>query len=374
MDAVIIGGGVLGTVLAYLLTARGVNATLINSGFQRPRFPLIHSKLLRISEDIRLARISEDVYRELSREIGIDVLRPMDSVTIIPNTCYDDTSRLMNMWHNVGVNTRIISDVRDYGIKGINEKEVYILSTNGDNFVNYPLLMKYVRNANGIKYINGIARIKLSDDGVKALVNSEILHGDYFIITAGAWNSIIARNANLRIPLLPYKCQAAAFLSRRIDIIVYDYVLEIYIRPLGSIINNALGALGLSVMVSGDGNSRVTEPGKEGSVDREFLNEIKNKVRARLGNALLIGSRFGFCESTPDMRPVVGVVGSNNLLLIGGFNGYGAEVGPALAMAVVNYLLDGSWPDYARPYLIDRFGNDWPNIWDIDIEAHELCV
>ncbi|WP_054857749.1 hypothetical protein [Vulcanisaeta sp. JCM 16159] len=65
---------------------------------------------------------------------------------------------------------------------------------------------------------------------------------------------------------------------------------------------------------------------------------------------------------------------NDGLLLIGGFNGYGAEVGPALALAVTNYVLDGSWPDYARPYLIDRFGGNWPSTWDIDTEAHELCV
>ncbi|ADN49928.1 NAD(P)/FAD-dependent oxidoreductase [Vulcanisaeta distributa] len=374
MNVIIIGGGVIGTVLTHLFSLRGVNVTLINSGLQKPRFPLIHSKLLRFPEDIRLARISEDVYMELSRELRVDVLRPMESITIIPEACYNDALHIMSMWYEVGAKVRVISDVHEYGLKRVNDQEIYIFSTNGDNFVNYLSLMNRVHKIDGVNYINGTATIKFSDHDVRVLINDNELKGDYVILASGAWNSIMIRNAGLNVPLLPYKCQAAAFISRGISTIVYDYVLNIYVRPLGLRIDNALNKLGLSIIVGGDGNSKVTEPGRDRGVDREFLNEVRGKVRARLGRVLLIGSRFGYCEITPDMRPVVGTVGSENLLLIGGFNGYGAEVGPALALAVVNYVISGSWPDYARPYLIDRFGNNWPSTWDIGVEAHELCV
>ncbi|WP_054855821.1 NAD(P)/FAD-dependent oxidoreductase [Vulcanisaeta sp. JCM 16161] len=374
MNVIVIGGGVIGTVLTHLFSVRGINVTLINSGLQRPRFPLIHSKLLRFPEDITLARISEDVYNGLSRELGVNVLRPMRSITIIPETCYSDVSRIMGMWRDSGAELHVVDDIGEYGLRRVSDQEIYILSINGDNLVNYPLLINKIHKINDINYVRGTATVKLSSDGVKVLVNGEELRGDYIILAAGAWNSIVIKGAGLRAPLLPYKCQAAAFMARKAGGIVYDYVLNIYMRPLGSIIDNALSGLGLSIIVGGDGNSKITEPGKDAGVDREFLNELKGKVRARVGKALLIGSGFGYCEVTPDMRPVIGTIGPSNLLLIGGFNGYGAEVGPALALAVVNYVLSGSWPDYARPYLIDRFGSNWPNTWDVSVEAHELCV
>ncbi|WP_054849352.1 NAD(P)/FAD-dependent oxidoreductase [Vulcanisaeta sp. JCM 14467] len=235
--------------------------------------------------------------------------------------------------------------------------------------------MGKVHEIKGVNYIRGEAAIRLGNHEVRVLVSGNELRGDYVILASGAWNSIITRGTGLRVPLLPYKCQAAAFMGRGIsNVIVYDYVLDIYMRPLGSVIDNALSRLGLSIIVAGDGNSRITEPGREAGVDREFISEIRGKVRSRVGEVLLVGSRFGYCEVTPDMRPLVGTLGLDSLLLIGGFNGYGAEVGPALASAVVDYVLSGSWPDYARPYLIDRFGNDWPSTWDISVEAHELCV
>ena len=375
MNVIVIGGGVIGTVLTHLLSLRGVSVTLINSEFQRPRFPLIHSKLLRFPEDIRLARISEDVYMGLSRELGVNVLRPMRSITIIPAACHNDMLGIMGMWHEAGAETHVVSSIDEYGLRRVNGQEMYILSTNGDNLVNYPLLMSKVHEVKGVNYIRDEATIRLSNHEVRVLVSGNELRGDYVILASGAWNSIITKGAGLRVPLLPYKCQAVAFMGRGIsNVIVYDYVLGIYMRPLGSVIDNALSRLGISIIVAGDGNSRITEPGREGGVDRGFISEIRGKVRSRVGEALLVGSRFGYCEVTPDMRPLVGTLGLDNLLLIGGFNGYGAEVGPALALAVVDYVLSGSWPDYARPYLIDRFGNNWPSTWDISVEAHELCV
>ena len=375
MNVIVIGGGIIGTLLTYLFSLRDINITLVNSNLQRPKFPLIHSKLLRFPEDIKLARISEDVYMELSRKLGVSVLRPMKSITIIPITCYDNIRDIMGLWHDAGVKTHMVGNVNEYGLRSINNQEIYILSVNGDNLVNYPLLMDKVRKINGVNYIRGTAAIRLSNHEVKVLVDGNELRGDYVILASGAWNSIITSGAGLRVPLLPYKCQAAAFIGRGIsNVIVYDYVLDIYMRPLGSVIDNALDRLGISIIVAGDGNSRITEPGREGKVDREFLGEIRGKARSRVGEVLLVGSRFGYCEVTPDMRPLVGTLGLDNLLLIGGFNGYGAEVGPALALAVVDYVLSGSWPDYARPYLIDRFGNNWPSTWDIGVEAHELCV
>jgi len=70
----VIGGGVVGTVLANLLSLREIEVTLIDSGAQRPRYPLIHSKLLRFKEDIELAKVSEGVYRELSSQLRIDLM------------------------------------------------------------------------------------------------------------------------------------------------------------------------------------------------------------------------------------------------------------------------------------------------------------
>ncbi|WP_054849353.1 FAD-dependent monooxygenase [Vulcanisaeta sp. JCM 14467] len=137
MNVIVIGGGVIGTVLTHLLSLRGVSVTLVNSDFQRPRFPLIHSKLLRFPEDIKLARISEDVYVGLSRELGINVLRPMKSITVIPAVCYNDMLGIMGMWHEAGAETHVVSSIDEYGLKRANDQEMYILSTNGDNLVNY---------------------------------------------------------------------------------------------------------------------------------------------------------------------------------------------------------------------------------------------
>jgi len=134
-----------------------------------------------------------------------------------------------------------------------------------------------------------------------------------------------------------------------------------------------VGRFGLSVIVGGDGNVEVERPGSGKGVNEEVMRDVTNRLRLRFGWLVRIGSGFGYCEGTPDMRPLVGPLIEDKLYIIGGFNGYGAEVGPALALALVEYMLSGSWPNYAKPYLMSRFSGGWPSTWDVNREAHELC-
>ncbi len=378
MKVIVIGGGVVGTVLSLLLNMRGVSVTLIDAGLQRPGYPLVHSKLLRFREDIELAKVSENIYRDLSRHLGMNVLHDIASITIVKQDCYEgEIKDLLTIWKDAGVKTEVYfnaSDIKDYGLKSVQSDEVYVVSNGGDHLVNMPKLMDHVRRSRDIVYINGKASIKRNKQNIEVLVNGDRYVGDHVVIAAGAWNSIIMRNVDVKLPLLPYKCQAAAFLSSRVNGIVYDYVLDIYIRPLTPMLSSLLGRFGLSIIAAGDGNTEIKEPGTNGYIDEGFLSELMSKLRLRVGRVLRVGARFGYCEGTPDMRPVIVPLLKDRLYLIGGFNGYGAEVGPALALAVTEQLLNGTWPRYAEPYLVSRFGNAQDFVWDINKEAHELCV
>jgi glycine/D-amino acid oxidase-like deaminating enzyme len=375
VKVVVIGGGVVGTVLANLLSLREIEVTLIDSGAQRPRYPLIHSKLLRFKEDIELAKVSEGVYRELSSQLRIDLMHSIRSITIVPQECYrDEVSSIIGMWREAGVRVSIIDEAGDYGLRKVGNDEVYIISDGGDHLVDIPALIRLSRNSKYIHYVDGEAHIKFNGRDINVVVNGDNYTGDYVILTTGAWNSIMVSELGIRVPLLQYKCQAVAVLGKAVNNIVYDYVLGIYARPLGSSIDSLLGRLGLSVIVGGDGNVRVEKPGSSKGVDEDVINDVISRLRLRFGLLIRVGSGFGYCEGTPDMRPLVGSLIEDKLYILGGFNGYGAEVGPALALALVEYILGGSWPNYAKPYLIDRFSGGWPSTWDVDREAHELCV
>ncbi len=374
VNVVIVGGGLIGTVLAQLLSLRGVNTTLVDSGVQRPRYPLIHSKLLKFREDVELARISEGVYRELSRELGVDLIHDLPSITIVPGWCYRELVRdLVNQWREVGVEVSILNDVGDYGLRRVSNDEVYIMSIGGDHLVDIPGLIRLAMDSERIRYVHGEAHVRLDGRNVEVVVNNHTYTGDYVVITAGAWNSEVVGKLGIRVPLLPYKCQAAAFLGRSVNAIVYDYVLGVYARPLTPRLNKLVGRFGLSIIVGGDGNVEIERLGSSKGVNEEVMRDVTNRLRLRFGWLVRIGSGFGYCEGTPDMRPLVGSLIEDKLYIIGGFNGYGAEVGPALALALVEYILGGSWPNYAKPYLINRFSGGWPSTWDVSREAHELC-
>lgn len=364
MRVVIVGAGVVGSVLSLLLRMDGIDTVIVDPDVRRPGVPLIHSKLLRFKEDIELASISEDVYRKISDFLGVELLRPMESITIIREDCKNEVDGLIPLWSSVGSKADYV-DCKDLGVR-VYDGELCVLG-NGDNLVNIPRVINYVRRSEG--YIRGYAYVK---DTHSVLTRAGLVKGDFIIITGGAWNKTILSELGIKVPLQPYKCQALGLLTKRLTRIIYDYSLDFYLRPVGLWFDGLTSLVGLSLVAAGDGNS-IVEDLNNASVDDWFKEEIIRKVRARLGWAVSITSNYGFCELTPDTKPLLGAFESGGLVLLGGFDGYGAEVGPALALAVKDFIIRGSWPSYVRPYLIDRFLNGWPESWDVDVEAHELC-
>ncbi|WP_069807587.1 FAD-dependent oxidoreductase [Vulcanisaeta thermophila] len=365
MRVVIIGGGVIGTLLGALLTINDVNFVIVDADLQRPRAPLIHSVLLRIPSDVELARISRDVYGEISQYFNVDIMVDVPSITIVPSSCFGELKNLINLWNSAGAKMEFIEE--RHAIRGVVNGEVMVMARGGDHLIRIQRLMERLRERPN--FIRGRASLKLVGNELRVIVNGEVLKGDYVILASGAWNSLLIKSLGLNAPLKPYKCQAAAFMTMRgLGFIVYDYVLGMYMRPLDAT------AFREHIVVAGDGNAAIKGLGAGDGVDPWFTEEITRKVRLRLGVALPVASRYGYCELTPDTLPLVGPWGVDDLYVIGGFDGYAAEVGPALAKALVNYIIRGTWDDYAKAYLTTRFLGGWPSDWGIGVEAHELCV
>ncbi len=376
MRIIIVGGGVIGSIVTSLLAKEGHDVVLIDAGLQTPRVPLIHSKLLRFKHDIELARISEGVYEELSRTFNVELTRKYTTITILPNECFENNvRRLLGIWSQIGIKIEWLSkdELRHYGLRSVNRDEIVLRCENADCLVDVRRIIRHARKLN-VNYIRCKAELSLKNDRVKVLCKGEEYDGDYVVLACGAWNSTLLRRIGVKAPLRPYKCQAIAFLkAKSTKFILYDYTLGIYARPLGTRLEDVLNWLNLSIIISGDGNSPVVEPTACRGVDEEFKREITAKVRRRfIGIIKSIEGGFGFCEGTPDTFPLVGLI-AENAILIGGFNGYGAEIGPALAKGIVEFLKFGKWPDYVRPYLITRF-KEWPETWDVNREAHDLCA
>ena len=328
MRVVIVGGGVLGSSLYLLLKERGIEATLLDNGSRKFHVTLIHSTLLK-GKDIELAKRSLELYRRWG---VMTVEYPSYTLGI-------KDWGIVNLWSAEGLDVREVEFLGERAVEG----------RGTDRLVNiYELRAKAPK-------VRATGRVVV--EGNKAIVEVDgfTLEPDLVFLTAGAWNPY---STNVSLPSRSYFCWAYAVTTRSelFDrVFIYDYELGFYSRPLFG--------LGLRTAIVGDGEYVIAKP-QEGRV--KHSDKPLDSVRKRLGEARPFYEGWGYCEGTKDLRPAIGRL-ADNAYWIGGLNGYGAEVGPALAEMALEFALKGRLD---REYSAERLNGLSDFSWER--EPHEI--
>ncbi|WP_246252972.1 FAD-dependent oxidoreductase [Acidianus brierleyi] len=328
LKIVIIGGGIAGSSLYIQLKKKHHEVFVIDPRIRKIFMTLIHSLLLKDS-DVIIAKKSLDFYIE--NKIP---LKEFKSITI-----GKIDAKLIDLWSQVGV--KIEKDKIDW----LNTEG--IVAEHGDRLV-------YVkRMIDSIPIVKEKAFISQKGNNVEVLVNNKKIDADIFILASGPWNNLL-----FNVISKSYYCWASLVITRNKildNIFIYDYEKEFYSRPF-------LG-IGLKTAIVGDGKTIEAKPGTKINVNPL---EVITKAQERLGNLRHIYTSGEFCEGTPDMRPAYGRL-LDNLFYIGGFNGYGAEIGPGIASLLVDMIENGY---ENKEYLLDRFRGI--KNFELGREAHEL--
>ncbi len=299
MRAVVLGGGIAGSFAALFLRERGFEVIGVGG---RPSYPL-SSLVLTLSmphrEDVELARRSLEIYR--------DFVRPKEvlSVDIFPSD----------------IDKSVFSHLEDYRVADevdglrLGRDEVAVITK--DYLIPVRRIVRRLRSRMGFSDSFGELRV----DGRRAYVvaDGRRLDGDAIVLAAGHANGQLAERAGLRLPFKPYACYAAVLLAaspiRRYSI--GDHVLGWYGRP----------AFPPPLYIAGDGCGRPYEGPPAG-----YASRIARLASRRGGPLIPLFSKAGYCEVGPGGGPLYGRHPSvENLYVIGGLDGYGSMVGPALA-------------------------------------------
>jgi len=334
MKFIIIGRGIVGSSLYYILRLNGIESKVIDPA-EKKIFPtLIHSLLLK-GIDVELAYRSLKFYEKLKIK-----LYEVPSFTI--GKISED---LIKLW-------------QEYGVE-VNNVYLDVLETEGilakfsDRLVN-------IRNLiDRVPFIKGNARVIVRENKAKLILNGkEYAEDDYnIILSAGAWSKYLI---NINLPTKSYYCWAYLGLSKREfdKMIIYDYELNFYSRPF---LNQ-----GLPIIIAGNGRSIEAKPWEKVNIESDEK-EVLFRIRLRLKRFTKIVSLGNYCEATADMKPAYGRI-CDNLYYIGGLNGYGAEIGPGLAEVLFNFI---KGKEEIREYNMERFKN-WSEDFEIGKEPHEL--
>jgi hypothetical protein len=325
----IIGRGITGSTLYYLFREKGHQVYVIESGFRKFYPTLIHSLLLR-GKDIDLALDSLDFYR--SHNVPL-FSYPSYTIGKIPSEVFDD-------WLTRGF------EVRELYVDWLNTSAIEGKKT--DRLVGVKNFVDSVPYSYGNAYVDAKGRIFINKEKE---VSGKF---DIIILSSGAWNSV---STSFKLPLKSYYCWAWAVLTpkRELDkVFIYDYELGFYSRPV-------LG-IGSFLAIIGDGDTIECSPFTPQAGDKRAV-EAAGK---RLGPLVPFYKGEGYCEGTPDMRPVYGQL-TDKIYYIGGLNGYGAEVGPGLARLLFRFIIEG---EEDKDYSASRFNG--VTEFKISKEPHEF--
>lgn len=315
-----------GTFVARLLAQRGVDVVVFDEGRSYPPWLVITPFLPNIA-DVKMVLRSIQLYKMMYE------VRSVRSINIIPKRIN------LNRYRELGVFVKELSDeeVRLIGLRTISSDAQYV--ENIDYIVPIRKVLRIARR--GLKIVKRRVR-EVRRSGSWIVVDGERF--DAAVIAAGFRNSELVPN----LPFRPYVCYGFISLVRPrklAELSIGDFVLDWYSTPMGP-----LSRLGFAFM--GDGDSEVHEAGPEDQVSRAIVQRVRQRIEARIR---VVSTFKGFCESSPRGGPIIGPV-DENLYIIGGFDGYGAMMAPALSELLVKYIL-GDIKELPSEYDLNNYKN-----------------
>ena len=364
-DVVIIGGGIIGTSIAYYLAKRGVSdvvlverdllaqaTTGLSVGGIRQQFS--HPA------NIRLSQHSLRVFKDFKEEFGVDIyfraagylFMAQEESTWRGFLSSVETQRQ----HNVPVEVLSPDEIkRRWPYLRVDD---LVGGTFGpeDGYADpYLAAMGFADRARklGVRMEEKteVTGIRVRRDRVEGVETSGgPISAPTVVNAAGPWSGEIARMARLDLPVKPFRRQV--FATSPFDAIP---------KPVPMIIDQDPG-----FYFRGEepnllmGMSDPDEPSSFNThVERDFMEKVTEAAVKRapiLEKAEIIRGWGGLYTITPDDNPIIGEMpGIAGFFCAVGFSGHGFQHGPAVGLMVSELILDGRTDFDMKPFAWNRF-------------------
>lgn len=368
-DIIVIGGGVIGTSIAYNLAKNGKRVTLLEKddharGASGSSDQLVLMQSKKPGVHLALALESLKMYQDLEKELGEPIhFRQLGGLILIEN---EEEMRLMEQFverqRKTGLDVSIITlDEINKLQEGIAQDIIGATYSPMDAEVDPIALNIAFANASkkvGANIVLGseVEEFILEDNkvvGVKATT------GDYYATTvinaAGVWAPLLAKKLGFDAPIVPRRGQIC--ITDEVDYFVHMPVLSakyIMAKHNPDLLKNEkevvsrLG-IGLALSQSPKGNimfgaTREFVGYDKGVTYEGISNVVKNAARyfPKLKDMSIIRTMGGMRPFTPDGLPLIGWVdGIEGFFMAAGHEGDGIALAPVTGKVVSDLILSG---------------------------------
>ncbi len=350
-DIVIIGGGVMGTSIAYHLAASGGKHILLLekeqffgqgatgrcAGGVRYQFST--------EINIRLSAISLPMLERFEDEIGqpIDYRQCGYLILFTNQKDLEQFKHNIQLQHRLGVQTIWLDgdEIRER-LPTMNLRDVLAGTFNAKDGLVDPnsVVMGYINAANRLGATTltdvEVTGIEVHAEKIKSVITSMgVIYTPLVVNAAGPWASLIGDMAGVEIPITPLRRQMLT--TTPLPEIppdfpfVIDFAQSLYFHREGE------------GLLTGMSNPQ-EKPGFDQDVDSAWEITHLEAASARLPlleNAGLLSHWAGLYENTPDAHPIFGSTPIGGFYICAGFSGHGFMHGPVAGKIMSEIILDG---------------------------------
>jgi len=365
-DIAVIGGGIIGTSIAYHLARRGADVVLL----ERNRFFGEESTAkaaggvrahFGTEVNVRLSQISLAEFERFEAKTGYSPSFVRRGYLFILTTEAEVRAfkAKFPMWEGLGVRTEFwTGDAVRARFPMMRWDDALGAVWGPDDGLADPgsAVQGYVSAGSraGAKFFTTteVTSIKIARGRVEAVVTSAgEIAARRLVIAAGAWSGEIGKLAGVEIPIVPVRRQilvTAAIPEIPVDFpFVFDFAKSLYFHKEGP---------GLLIGMSNPDQA----PGFDQTVDADWEIVTLEAAAARmplLERAGIARRWAGLYEITPDRHPLIGPLPEvEGLYIVAGFSGHGFMHGPAAGTIAAEELIDGRATSLdTAPLRPDRF-------------------
>jgi len=371
-DAVIIGGGVTGSSLAYHLATAGLQVMLLEKTHLCAGGTGKSTAIVRMhyenEPETRLAWASFQTYAHFPDVIGGNCGFVRCGVLWLVD--HDNTEKLkanVTMHQRIGVNTQVVNSQEVRAIEPACSLEGVALGAyEPDSGYADPLLttFAFARKAEALGArlqegvtVTGVVTTGSRVSGVRT--DQGAIEAPIVINAAGCWATQLGRMVGLDIPIVVQRNQIASLrqpreLLRR-HCVVADIGVGMYFRPEESL---------ATVVGAGLGENGVDPDAYNEAVDADFPPFARGKASQRapaFAQAVSHGGWSGIYDMTPDGKAILGQAGPDGFYVACGLSGTGFKKAPAIGQCLTELILQGrSTTADITPFRLSRFAEGQP--------------
>ena len=376
LDAVVIGGGIMGCSAAFQLSQRGLKAAVLEKGSigAGPTGKSSANIRQHYSNELtaRMALYGLRVFQDFEERVGGECgFKQTGFVVLVAAKDHAGLEANVAMQRKLGIRTELLSrealrqimpgmETGDL-VAGAYEPE----SGYADAYLTVNAYASAARKL-GAKILQDTEVTGIRFAGGRVIgVDTP---GDRFdaplvLNCAGPWSARVARMAGVEAPINPCRVQVAFFRRppghEAPHPVVADFIHATYFR-------SEIGGLTLVGLVDPvEANAVVNPDGYNESLDSDFVLDIGERLVRRYPAMELGQSTGGYAslyDITPDWHPIVDEVpAGSGFFICAGFSGHGFKLGPAVGVMAADMLTRASAPEFdLHLFRLSRYAENMP--------------